>query len=141
MGSLGFFFPLVKIKHQHNALADAKNEAKVLLEMVKKKMFPKEGFSSILATVYSTANTRTSKREPRRSGWEHFPINEKEALAYLDLKFPLHIPKISVILNHYSALNRYVQNVLIFDIGCGPFTFTQAILNHLKNYLLLKDTL
>ena len=126
-----FLFSNQNYKEKHRAAADALDASKILIELYNKNEFVEFRMSNELSEVYNKYTETEVNTSNVHNGFEHYPRNGDEALYYLKTKFPLHYAKVRKVIKILDCLPNACGNISIIDFGCGPFTFTFGILDHI----------
>ncbi len=88
-------------------------------------------FSKELNCIYQKIAELDYNEKYIRKNFFHSPINRDEAIKYIQELFPIHLAKSREIFKEILTFPTGCGRINILDIGCGPFTFSQAILEEL----------
>ena len=88
-------------------------------------------FSTDLDEIYQFFAKKYYDKKNVRKDYYNCPINEDESLKHLKNNFPPHLAKAREIFKNLISFPKSCGIINILDIGCGPYTFSQSIIDEL----------
>ncbi|KKM90743.1 hypothetical protein LCGC14_1235580 [marine sediment metagenome] len=128
-----FFIGKEEFSENHRALYDVSREAELLYKLYEAGEFVEMEFSNELEQLYQKYAVESLVEVNINREFVHEPKNKKEAIFYLNTKFPLHYPKSRRIFKDLNCFPLGCGKISIIDFGSGPFTFSFAFLDELLN--------